>query len=92
MSSYLYPPLLPEGDNIRLLCLLPNKNEAAPLQYALRNYSLPKLDIRTHLYKALSYIWGNPDKTLPICIDGDQFPIIVNLYTALLRLYNYSFK
>jgi hypothetical protein len=30
MFSYLYSLLLPEGDNIRLLRLLPNEDEAAP--------------------------------------------------------------
>jgi hypothetical protein len=77
MSSYLYPPLPSEGDNIRLLCLLPHEYEAAPLQCALRNYSLPKLDTRTHLYEALSYVWGNPDETLPSLRDRSFERIIL---------------
>jgi hypothetical protein len=92
MSSYLYSPLPPEGYNIRLLCLLPNEDEAAPLQCALRNYSLPKLDTRTHLYEALSYVWGNPDETLPICVDGGQFPVTLNLHAALSHLRDRSFE
>ncbi|KAF4625123.1 hypothetical protein G7Y89_g13046 [Cudoniella acicularis] len=85
MSSYPHSSLLPEGDNIRLLCLFPNEYEAAPIQCALRNYSLPKLDIRTHLYEALSYAWGNPDETLPICVDGGQFPVTVLQEVAAAR-------
>jgi hypothetical protein len=92
MSSYLYSLLPPEGDNIRLLCLLPNEDEAAPLQCELRNYSLQKSGRRTHLYEALSYVWGNPSETLPMCLDKNQFPIIVNLYTALLHLRDYSIE
>jgi Heterokaryon incompatibility protein (HET) len=86
MPSYLYSPLSSDGDNIRLLCLLPNEYEAAPLQCALRNYSLPRSDTRTHLYEALSYAWGDPDKTLPIYVDEGHFPVTVNLYAALSRL------
>jgi Heterokaryon incompatibility protein (HET) len=92
MSSYLYSPLPSEGDNIRLLCLLPNEHEAAPLQCRLCNYSLPKLDTRTHLYEALSYVWGNPAETLPICVDGGQFPVTVNLHAALSQLRDRSFE
>jgi len=92
MSSYLYPPLPSKGDIIRLLCLLPNEYEAAPLQCALRNYSLPKLDTRTHLYEALSYVWGDPDETLTICVDGGQFPITVNLHAALSSLRDRFFE
>ena len=92
MSSYLYPPLPSEGDNIRLLCLLPNEDKAAPLQCHLRNYSLQKLGPRTHLYEALSYVWGNPRETLPICVGKDQFPVTVNLHAALSRLRDHSFE
>jgi hypothetical protein len=83
MSSYQYPSRPLGGHNIRLLCLLPNEDEAVPLQCALRNYPLPKSDTRTHLYEALSYVWGDSRKTQPICVDGHQFPVTVNLRAAL---------
>jgi hypothetical protein len=92
MSSYPYSLLPLEGDNIRLLRLLPNEDEAAPLYCELRNYSLPKLDTRTHPYEALSYVWGNPDETLPICVDGGQFPVTVNLHAALSYLRDRSYE
>jgi hypothetical protein len=92
MSSYIYSLLSPEGDNIRLLRLLPNKDKAAPLQCELCNYSLQKLGPQTHLYEALSYVWGNQDKTRPIHVDGVTFPVTVNLYAALSRLRDYSFE
>jgi hypothetical protein len=92
MSSYQYLSLPAKGDHIRLLCLLPNKSEAEPLQCKLHNYSLQKLGPRTHRYEALSYVWGNPRETLPIYVDEDQFHVTVNLYAALLRLRDDSFE
>jgi hypothetical protein len=86
MSTYPYSPLPLEGDNIRLLSILPNGDEAAPLRCELRNYSLQKLSTRTYLYEALSYVWGNPHETLPIYVDGEQFRVTVNLHAVLSRL------
>jgi hypothetical protein len=84
--------LPPDGDNIRLLRLLPNEDEAAPLHCELRNYSLRRLSPRTHLYEALSYVWGEPLKTWTIHVDGVTFPVTVNLYAALSRLRDHSFE
>jgi hypothetical protein len=92
MFPNLYSSLPSEGDNVRLLRLLPNKDEAAPLQCQLRNYSLQKLGPRTHLYEALSYVWGNPRETLPICVGKYQFPVTVNLHAALSRLRDCSLE
>jgi hypothetical protein len=92
MSSYQYSSLPPEGDNIRLLRLLPNEDEAAPLQCKLHNYSLQKLGTRTHLYKALSYIWGDEHKPKSISIDEHDLPVTVNLHAALSRLRDRSFE
>jgi hypothetical protein len=92
MSSYPYSFLPPDGDNIRLLRLLPNEDEATPLHCELRNYSLQKLGPRTHLYEALSYVWGNPCETLLIYVDKNQFLVTVNLHAALSRLRDHSFE
>ena len=92
MSSYPYSLLPSDGENIRLLRLLPNEDKAAPLRCELCNYSLQKLGPRTHLYEALSYVWGDPRKTLPIYLHDNQFPVTVNLYAALLRLRDHSFE
>jgi hypothetical protein len=92
MSSYQYLSLPSKGEYVRLLCLLPNKCEAEPIQCKLHNYSLQKLGPRTHRYEALSYVWGDPRQTLPISVDEDQFLVTVNLYAALLRLRDDSFE
>jgi hypothetical protein len=86
MPFYQYSSLPPEGDNIRLLHLLPNEDEAAPIQCELRNYSLQRLSTRTHMYEALSYVWGSPHETLSIRVDRDLFLVTVNLHAALSRL------
>ncbi|KAH6694358.1 heterokaryon incompatibility protein-domain-containing protein [Leptodontidium sp. MPI-SDFR-AT-0119] len=91
MSSYEYSLLPLEDDNIRLLHLLPNKDKDAPLQCELRNYSLQKLGPGTHLYEALSYVWGKPDNPLPICVDKIKFSVGANLHAALSRLRDHSF-
>jgi hypothetical protein len=92
MYSHPYSILPPDSDNIRLLRLLPNEDEAAPVQCELRNYSLQKLGPRTHLYEALSYVWGDTRETLPIWVDNNQFPVTVNLYAALFRLRDHSLE
>ena len=84
--------LPPDGDNIRLLRLLPNEDEATPLHCELCNYSLRRLSPRTHLYEALSYVWGDPDKTLPIFVDKNRFQVTINLHAALSRLRDHSFE
>jgi hypothetical protein len=92
MYFYPYSLLPPDGDNIRLLRLLPNEDKDAPLYCELRNYSLQRSSLRIHLYEALSYVWGDPDNTLSICVDKNQFQVTVNLYSALSRLRDHSFE
>ena len=94
MSSYSYSLLPPDGDNIRLLRLLPNKDEAAPLCCKLEKYSLQRPGQRTHLYEALSYVWGDPHEILPIYVGENrlQLLITVNLHAALSRLRDHSFE
>ena len=92
MSLYCYHPLLPGPDKIRLLRLKPNEDETAPIQCELFNYSLQKSTKGTHLYEALSYVWGDPKETSPIRVDGDQFPVTVKLHEALSRLRDRSIE
>jgi hypothetical protein len=92
MFSYQYLPLPTQGNYIRLLRLLPNEDEAAPLQCELRKYSLQKPGPRTHLYEALSYVWGDARDTLPIYVGNNRFPVTVNLHAALSRLREHSFE
>ena len=92
MSPYRYSSLLPGPDSIRLLRLIPHENKTAPIQCQLVNYSLQESGGGTHLYEALSYVWGDPKETLPISIDKHDLPITVNLHAALSRLRDRCFE
>jgi hypothetical protein len=91
MSNYTYPTLPSGSDSIRLLRLLPHKDNTANIQCEIFEYSLQNAR-ETHLYEALSYVWGNPNKKLPIFIHKESIEVTVNLHAALLRLRNHSFE
>jgi hypothetical protein len=91
MSELLYSSLS-LGSDIRLLRLFPNEDQNEPIQCQLLDYSLHKLRPRTHLYEALSYVWSNPDETLPIRVNGIQFRVTLNLHAALLHLRDRSLE
>ncbi|KAJ6279101.1 hypothetical protein J3E71DRAFT_222032 [Bipolaris maydis] len=89
-------PLLP--DSIRLLRLLPNEDETAPIQCELFHYSLQESGRRTHPYEALSYVWGHSGNPQSIFIrehrsksghgftSGNDLPVTENLHAALTHL------
>jgi hypothetical protein len=59
---------------IRLLRLMPNEDETAPVQCKLFDYSLHDSRKGAHLYEALSYV------------DEHDLPVTTNLYAALSHL------
>jgi hypothetical protein len=85
MSPFCYRALLPGPDSIRLLRLLPSKDENAPIRCQLFNNSLQDLGERADPYDALSYVWGTSDKTQSIRIAKHSLPVTPNLYEALSR-------
>ena len=87
--KYRYSSLPPGPKSIRLLRLLPSEDAAADIKCQLFNYSL-QLSERTHLYEALSYVWGKQEDAKSISIDGRLFMVRDNLHRALLRLRNHS--
>jgi hypothetical protein len=60
LSQYHYSKLSP--GNIRLLHLLPDADDKAPIQCQLFEYALQRTGERACLYEALSYCWGSLDK------------------------------
>ncbi len=86
MSQYRYSTLPPGPGSIRLLRLIPDQDETATIQCQLFNYRLQGSGKWTHLYEALSYVWGSSDKPQSISIDKLDMPITANLHAALLRL------
>ena len=91
MPPYRYSPLLPGPDSIRLLRLLPHKDRTAPIQCELFDYTLQEPSQGTHLYEALSYVWGGQEKPRSISIDGQDLPVTVNLHEALSHLRDHFF-
>ncbi|RYP63003.1 hypothetical protein DL771_009488 [Monosporascus sp. 5C6A] len=84
VSAYRYSPL-PEGC-IRLLRLLPHRDEHAPVQGQLFDYPLLDSGKGTHLYEALSYVWGSSEKPQSLSTDKGYIPVTTNLHMALKRL------
>jgi hypothetical protein len=88
--SYSLPSLGP--GSIRLLRLMPNEDEDAPIQCRLCNYPLQKSDKGTHMYEALSYVWGGSEKRQSVFINECDLPVTVNLHAALSRLRDHTFE
>jgi hypothetical protein len=81
MSRYSYTPLR-SGHS---------EDDAAQLHCELFEYTFHDSQ-NSHLYEALSYVWGDPTGRLPIMIHGHSFHVTVNLHTALLRLRNHAMQ
>lgn len=88
MSAYRFSRL--RDGYIRLLRLMPDPNQHAPIQCELFDYpldhSFPDSRKGTHLYEALSYFWGSNDKRRSIFTDKGCLRVTENLHAALLRL------
>ncbi|KAF7874621.1 uncharacterized protein EAF02_008598 [Botrytis sinoallii] len=92
MPQYNYSTNPLDSDSIRLLALMPSKDQTARIQCQLHNYSLRESDRGIHLYEALSYVWGSPDKPKVVLINENSLPVTTNLYTALLHLRDRTFE
>ncbi|KAF2257810.1 ankyrin [Lojkania enalia] len=89
MLEYRYSQLsLPTS--IRLLRLLPCRQDAKTLRCELFKYHIRDSDTVSHPYKTLSYVWGSEDKPRSIIIDNQNLNVMQNLYVALLRLRNHT--
>jgi hypothetical protein len=91
MSQYCYSSLSQKPNIIRLLRLLPSKDESEFLRCELFEYSLQIPGTTNNPYEAVSYVWGSEEKPMSIIIRDDQgddqeLAVTQNLYTALLRL------
>jgi hypothetical protein len=91
MPQYYYSPLSLGSDSIRLLRIKPDKDKSADIQCELFQYSLQDSS-KTHLYEALSYVWGDSKKQLRIFIHAFSFDVTENLYAALLELRNHTME
>lgn len=80
MTKYIYSQLDPTTDTIRLL-QIERGWPSDPINCRLFD-SYPDQE-RGPAYKALSYTWGEPEPKFSIHIDGYQFCVSENLYSAL---------
>ncbi|KAI1640692.1 heterokaryon incompatibility protein-domain-containing protein [Biscogniauxia mediterranea] len=74
-------PHRPFGNDtdIRIMTLLPSSKFNAPIECRLEHVTLqPGVD-----YEAISYNWGDPKITEPIVLDGQSYPVTVNICAAL---------
>lgn len=79
----LYEPL-PEG-SVRLLRLLPCSDQHSEIRCKV--FICPLLTSgSTHLYDALSYVWGPEDNQSSIYIEDYKMSVRANLHAALLHL------
>ncbi|KFA51330.1 hypothetical protein S40293_04426 [Stachybotrys chartarum IBT 40293] len=83
--KYQYSPL-PGSWSIRLLRLMPNEDENARIECQLFDYPLHNSSEGTHLYEALSYVWGNTDDHQSISINQRDLNVTSNLHAALVHL------
>lgn len=73
----------------RMIRLLPNKDKDAEIKCELFNYDLTSgSGAESHLYEALSYVWGSNTRSRTIILNSCVFPVTENLYLALSRLRN----
>lgn len=77
---------LPSESHTRMIRLLPNEDKNAPIQCELFDYNLLQSGDKEHLYEALSYVWGSPDRSRSIIIGGYMLHVTESLYAALLHL------
>ncbi|EHK46644.1 hypothetical protein TRIATDRAFT_23808, partial [Trichoderma atroviride IMI 206040] len=80
------------ANSIRLLRLQPHSDEHALVHCQLFEYPLLDSSRGTHLYEALSYVWGSEEKPRRILTNKGDLYITENLHAALLRLRDRSFE
>ena len=91
---YTYKALQNEPPQIRLVTI-----EAAASSFQPLRLRLTRVELNASLeYHTLSYTWGSPGPRIPACwgddtrelvyVDGQEFPVRLNLHSALLQLRN----
>lgn len=87
--TYTEVPLESPNSTTRMIRLLPNKDIDAEIECELFNYDLASGGgADSHLYEALSYVWGSNKRSRTIRLNNCAFPVTENLYLALSRLRN----
>jgi hypothetical protein len=70
---------------------MPHEDKTAEVHCELFEYPLNNSS-QSHLYEALSYVWGNANKKLPVFLHGHRFDATTNLHAALSQLRNHTLE
>lgn len=88
-QQLIYQGLDASREEIRLLILYPPSNDDGRLQCTLQPVALLSGGghaLETPPYEALSYVWGKPDFSHPIAVNGQELNITPTLATILSSL------
>ncbi|KAI0452008.1 heterokaryon incompatibility protein-domain-containing protein [Xylaria acuta] len=83
-QPYLHEPL-PSARSIRLISLAPSTTSNAEIRCTISATDFDSVRGKD-AYEALSYVWGSPTGTVPICCNGGELPVTLNCHDALRRL------
>jgi hypothetical protein len=81
-EPFVYTPLDPKIDGIRLLTLAPSPNRTSDIHCTLEQVTFAQRPE----YEALSYTWGSDVVKTRIFVDGKEFGVGYNLWGALIHL------
>ncbi|KAK4146693.1 heterokaryon incompatibility protein-domain-containing protein [Dichotomopilus funicola] len=87
-SHYIYSttPLL-APNTTRMISLLPHLDSTTPITCSVFTYDLSAPTTgETHIYSALSYVWGTGQRSHSITLNNYAFPVTENLHSALWHL------
>jgi Heterokaryon incompatibility protein (HET) len=82
MAYSFYQPLEPSQRQIRLLSIDTSEDEASAISCHLHLSSLADQPD----FNALSYVWGDPNVTQNILVQGEVFAATTNLVSALRHI------
>lgn len=82
MDTDLYESLVLSDNDIRLVHLNPSQDERSHIVCSLTKVSLNDSPV----YDALSYCWGDPTDRMSIKVNGRDFKVTSNLFSALKTL------
>jgi hypothetical protein len=80
VASTQYSPLPHDGDSFRLLRVLPSPISISRIRCELYTASISREEDK---YIAGSYVWGPPEPSKPIVINGKSFQVRSNLFRFL---------
>jgi Heterokaryon incompatibility protein (HET) len=80
--GFRYSPLDSGGKEIRLIRIIPDKDDQGRVSCELRHFHLKD----NPYYECLSYVWGDPEKNRPILLNGINFNVTINLDGFLRQL------